>query len=72
MFEHGTHDSTETKGRFNNTGGILFLHDIDNFLLKLDMFLGECSFVLANRYFNFTLFFKNSFEFSFLFFIQFL
>ena len=41
MLKHCSHDSAQTKGRLYNTRHILFFHNLDNFLLKFNMFLAK-------------------------------
>ena len=72
MFEHGSHDSAQTKGRFNNARGVLLLHNIDYFLLELDMILGDDSGAVVNCHFDFALGLEFLLKGGFLFFIQFL
>ena len=69
MFEHGGHNSAQAKGRLNNTGGILLLHNVDYFLLELDVILGDDGRTVVNCHLNFALGLELLFKGSFLFFI---
>ena len=72
VFEHGSHDSAQAKGGFNNAGGVLLLHNVNYFLLELDVILGDDSRAVVNCHFDFALGLEFFFKGSFLLFIQFL
>ena len=65
MLKHGSHDSAQTKGRLYNTRDIFLFHDLDNFLLKLNMLFAKTDNIFQIN-FNFAITLKFSLKVCFL------
>ena len=72
MFQNCCEYSSQSERRLNYTWNILFLHNIDNFLIERNVILGEGGNGSIDGNIDFGLQFKDSFKVCLLFFGQFL